>query len=175
MKDSTQIAGIAIGLGVLALVLYKSAGAVAGAVAGAAAGAVDMAGGAITGNNAITRAATNAGGESVTAYQGAGVLGTLGAGANAASGGMFASLGQWVGGKVYDLTHDTPSNVTPNDSAAAAASRYAKPPITSSTENPPDQTGMMSFYTGASFKDLSDPLELNPFRPLPDSQYGFKQ
>ena len=166
MKDSTQFAAVAVGLGVLALVLYKSAGVTA-----------DIVGGAVTGNNAITNGATNASGAPVSAYQGAGVLGTLGAATNAASGGMFASLGQWVGGKVYDLTHTEPSNTTPigRDSAAAAADRYAKPPITSSTERGSDNSGALSFYGGASFKDLSDPLGINPFRPLPVSQYEFTQ
>lgn len=55
------------------------------------------AGGLVSGNNAITQNQTDAQGNTVDAYQGAGVLGTLGAAANSASGGWFASLGQKLG------------------------------------------------------------------------------
>lgn len=65
--------------------------------------------GLLSGNNPLTQNATNAAGQSVTAYQGAGPLGTLGAATNAASGGWLASAGQWIGGKVYDLTNSTPA------------------------------------------------------------------
>ena len=64
--------------------------------------------GLVSGDNAITNNQTNASGEKTTAYVGAGVLGTLGAAANTASGGVLASVGEWLGGKVYDLTHDEP-------------------------------------------------------------------
>ena len=69
----------------------------------------DAAKGAITGDNALTRSATDAAGKPVTAYQGAGVLGTLGAGVNAASGGWLASAGQWLGSAAYDWTHSATS------------------------------------------------------------------
>lgn len=59
--------------------------------------------GMVSGNNAITRSATNAAGQPVSAYEGAGVLGTLGAATNAASGGLLASAGQWLGGLAFDL------------------------------------------------------------------------
>jgi len=58
-----------------------------------------------TGDNAITRAATNAEGVPVSAYEGAGILGTLGAATNAVSGGVLASTGEGLGGWVYDLLH----------------------------------------------------------------------
>jgi hypothetical protein len=57
-----------------------------------------VAGGLVTGNNVITQNQTDAQGNTVDAYQGAGVLGTLGAGANSASGGWLASLGESIGG-----------------------------------------------------------------------------
>lgn len=57
------------------------------------------AGGLITGDNALTAG---------TPYQGAGVLGTLGAGFNAASGGFFQSAGETLGGWAYDLFGDDP-------------------------------------------------------------------
>jgi hypothetical protein len=68
-----------------------------------AASVPDAVGGIFTGNNAITKNATNAAGEKVTAYEGAGILGTLGAATNAVSGGTLASLGQAIGGAVADL------------------------------------------------------------------------
>lgn len=97
MSDTKTIA-IAAAAGIVGLVLLKYSGAVKGA---------------LTGDNALTREAKNADGQAVTAYQGAGVVGTLGAATNAASGGYLASFGQWVGGKIFDLTHpaDDPAPV----------------------------------------------------------------
>lgn len=66
------------------------------------------AGGILSGNNAVTENATDASGNPVTAYQGAGVVGTLGAATNAASGGILASFGGWLGRTAYDLTHSDP-------------------------------------------------------------------
>lgn len=63
-----------------------------------------VAGGLVSGNNAITANQTDASGNVVDAYQGGGVLGTLGASANSASGGILASIGEWIGGKVADAT-----------------------------------------------------------------------
>lgn len=88
-----------------------------------AAGAVYLltrnAGGLVTGNNAITQAATNAAGQPVTAYQGAGVVGTLGAATNAASGGWLATAGQRLGSWLYDITHPTePAPATQKDNPA---------------------------------------------------------
>jgi hypothetical protein len=59
--------------------------------------AADLAGGLVSGDNAITRG---------TVYQGTGVAGTLGAAANSASGGALESVGDWIGGKIFDWTHD---------------------------------------------------------------------
>lgn len=61
-----------------------------------------VAGGIVTGNNGITRTATDAAGRPVTAYQGAGVAGTLGATVNAATGGAAASAGRWLGDLAFD-------------------------------------------------------------------------
>lgn len=77
--------GAAVILGVVYFIVKKTLGA-----------AVDTAAGALTGNNAITKNATNASGERVTAYEGAGILGTLGAATNAVSGGTLASLGEKI-------------------------------------------------------------------------------
>lgn len=61
--------------------------------------------GALSGNNALTENATNADGTPQTAYVGAGPLGTAGAAANAASGGWFSTVGDWLGSKAYDISH----------------------------------------------------------------------
>jgi hypothetical protein len=53
-------------------------------------------GGIVSGDNALTEG---------TDYQGAGVAGTLGAATNAASGGLLAEAGSWIGGKVFDIFH----------------------------------------------------------------------
>ena len=92
---------IGVGVVVLGFLAWKAAGA-----AKAAAGqAVDLVGGAISGNNTVTQTATDSNGQPVDAYQGAGVVGTIGAATNVASGGWFATAGDWIGGKAYDLTH----------------------------------------------------------------------
>lgn len=44
-----------------------------------------------------------------TAYDGFGVVGTLGHGVDAISGGTFSSAGEWLGGKLYDLFGDAPA------------------------------------------------------------------
>lgn len=79
----------ALGVAIVAVVGYFVVKRATGA-------AVDAAVGVVTGDNALTRG---------TPYQGAGVLGTLGAATNAASGGHLQSIGEALGGWVYDLTH----------------------------------------------------------------------
>lgn len=61
--------------------------------------------GLVTGDNFITQNQHTLDGEEETAYQGKGVLGTLGAATNSVSGGGFASIGESVGGWIFDLTH----------------------------------------------------------------------
>lgn len=73
-----------------------------------AAGAV---GGLVSGNNAITQNQTNASGEKVTAYEGSGVVGTLGAAANTVSGGTLASLGEKIGSGLFSIFG--PKDTTP--------------------------------------------------------------
>lgn len=89
-------ANLAMGAGVLIVVAYVLARQ---AVKDVADGAASI----VTGDNIITQNQTNAAGETVTAYQGAGVLGTLGAVANSASGGVLASIGEKLGGWTFDL------------------------------------------------------------------------
>ena len=72
------------------------------AVTEAADAATGVAVGVATGNNTVTQTATNASGERVTAYEGTGILGTLGAATNAVSGGMLASGGEILSTWLFD-------------------------------------------------------------------------
>lgn len=101
---------LALGVAVLGLgyVAYKKLTQAAGSVYDAGAYVADATIGAVTGDNALTRGATNSDGTPQTAYQGVPVVGTLGAAANAASGGYLADFGGWLGRKTYDLTHSDP-------------------------------------------------------------------
>ena len=98
---------LALGAAALGLLWYASRkiSGVAGSVFDTAAAAADTAAGLVTGNNYLTEHATNSDGTPQTAYQGVPVLGTLGAAANAASGGYLSDFGGWLGRKTYDLTH----------------------------------------------------------------------
>ena len=66
-------------------------------------GMLDVAGGIVSGNNALTQNQTNADGERVDAYEGKGVAGTVGAAANTVSGGILASVGQAIGRWTFDV------------------------------------------------------------------------
>lgn len=72
----------------------------------------DVTGGALTGNNMMTERATNAAGERTTAYEGAGVLGTVGAATNAVSGGVLSSVGEWMGAKAFEIFGPDTSSAT---------------------------------------------------------------
>lgn len=65
----------------------------------AAAGTVDMVGGVLTGNNPVTTGART------TAYENAGILGTLGAATDRLLGGAPSTVGEYIGGKIFDWTH----------------------------------------------------------------------
>jgi hypothetical protein len=85
LANPVQLAlGAAIVLGVVYVLGRKTLTDAGGAVAGA-----------VSGNNAATRG---------TPYEGAGVLGTMGAVVNDASGGLFQQWGEAIGGWVYDVT-----------------------------------------------------------------------
>ena len=66
----------------------------------------DGAAGLISGNNAITQNQTDFDGNPTSAYEGKGVFGTVGGAFNAASGGLFASVGGALGRTLYDWTHN---------------------------------------------------------------------
>lgn len=116
-ESQPLVVGAAV-LGLVLLYLVNKAGqATAGAVqaAGGAVATVATQGvGLLTGSNFITENQHNAANQPTDAYQGKGVLGTLGAATNSLSGGAFASLGEWLGGKTYDLMN--PSTATKADS-----------------------------------------------------------
>ena len=87
---------LAIGAGIIIAVVYVLGRQAVKEVAG-------VVGGVATGNNIVTQNQTNAAGEKVTAYEGAGILGTLGAGFNSLSGGGLATIGEKLGGWTFDL------------------------------------------------------------------------
>jgi hypothetical protein len=62
--------------------------------------------GIFTNKNPLTNNQTDADGNPVTAYSETTtpVIGTLGAAANTVSGGTLASIGEWLGGKLADIT-----------------------------------------------------------------------
>lgn len=80
---------------VVLVVVYFIGKSILSAGVNAAGAAASAAGGLVTGNNALTNG---------TEYQGTGVLGTLGAATNDASGGFFSWLGDKIGGGLADLT-----------------------------------------------------------------------
>lgn len=73
--------------------------------------AVDTGAGIVTGDNAITKG---------TAYEGAGVAGTIGAATDKASGGILSDLGSKLGIGLYDWLH--PDEITLNDLKAETIS-----------------------------------------------------
>jgi len=70
-------------------------------------------GGIASGNNAATQG---------TAYEGKGILGTVGAVVNSASGGSLAAIGEWLGGSIYDIVHIRDANTPPKENNLIAYS-----------------------------------------------------
>lgn len=72
-----------------------------------------------SGNNDMTKG---------TPYEGAGVIGTIGAATNIASGGVFEKIGGWLGGSIYDLTHwNDPNTPSLNGGQTAANDINGRP------------------------------------------------
>lgn len=94
-----EIVIVALVIGAVFWSLKKTAGAVVAGVGAAADATLTTATGVLTGNNVITQNANS------TAYQGAGVIGTLGAATDTVSGGLFSNIGQSIGSKIFDWTH----------------------------------------------------------------------
>lgn len=82
----------------------------------AGAEAARAAAGVVTGNNALTEG---------TPYEGKGVIGTLAGAANAASGGSLRSIGEALGGWIYDVTHREYDPSTGLQGAAKTVSKGA--------------------------------------------------
>lgn len=86
--------------GVAALVLMRWGDKIAEGATEAAGAAVDMTTGVLTGNNQITQTART------TAYQGAGILGTLGAATDQILGGVPSRIGESLGGWLYEAINE---------------------------------------------------------------------
>jgi hypothetical protein len=99
--DVTTVAIIAVAavVGIVLLRKLPSAGEVWNGATDVAFHTADAAAGVLTGNNVITQTART------DAYQGAGVIGTLGAATDQVFGGTLSRFGEWLGGKTYDWTH----------------------------------------------------------------------
>jgi len=121
------------GWAVVGLVAYLIYRAVSADVKKLASAGADVVGGTLSGNNAITQGARDWNGNPVDAYQGHGVLGTLGAGANAVSGGAFSSIGDWIGGKIADLTQSYDPNAVPPDRATPQKTTTVSSPVAPQT------------------------------------------
>lgn len=117
--------GAGVGAAYLLYHLLKQAGKdVKEEVGQAISGATEVVGGIATGRNAVT---------ADTPYYDAGVFGTLGAAANEISGGGLQSIGEWLGGKIFDFSHSEESNS-----------------LQSATGNPYSPTGPSSQYREAA-------------------------
>ena len=69
--------------------------------------------------------------------------------------------------RMDELLFDEMGNVIGSQAIDTAQQRYAKPPDTSSGSREATPSGSLSFFgQGKSFKDLSDPYAVNPFRPI---------
>lgn len=99
-SDATMLA-----LGIVALVVVYYVGKKV------LTGAANVVGGAVSGNNAVTAG---------TPYAGYGVLGTLGAATNSASGGIFSNIGNDVGGWAADLFQSSPTPATTVDATGGS-------------------------------------------------------
>jgi hypothetical protein len=101
-KAAAQPIQFAIGAGLVVAVVYY-------VVKHAGAAAVETAAAAISGDNALTHG---------TPYQDKGVIGTVAAAADRASGGSLRSIGEALGGWLYDVTH---KEYDPNSGFQSAA------------------------------------------------------
>lgn len=107
-----------VGFIIIHNILKKDIKQTAGAIGDGISDVAESAGGVISGHNTIVESART------DAYAGAGVLGTVGAATDIASGGLFSQVGEWLGGKLADAQDYFDGD--PNPSAS----------IQSSTGNP---------------------------------------
>lgn len=96
--DASTVAILAVAV-VGGVLLWRWGDKLGEGVKDLATGSVDMVGGVLTGSNTVTQTART------NAYEGAGILGTLGAATDHLSGGTLSRFGEWLGEKTYDLTH----------------------------------------------------------------------
>lgn len=108
--------------------------------------ALDEANGLLSGNNATTQGAVDAQGNPVSAYVGAGILGTLGAESNKVSGGWFASEGEQLGDWLFDTFQAPSSNggAIPTSNQSGEVSDSIQ-----SSSNRPYQNGPNAAYMDA--------------------------
>ena len=106
--ESEEGQWVVLGLVAVIVVYYVGKHVIAGATQAAGA-AASAAGGVLSGNNSLTQG---------TPYQGAGILGTLGAATNTVSGGALQSAGESLGDWLYDTFNPSISST-----AAPAANR----------------------------------------------------
>lgn len=143
------LAGVAVA-GLIVWRMYRTGQAVGAAIADTAGAAVDAVGKGLhainpTNNDNVAARAVN----------------NIGA---AVSGNSDFSLGSWL----YDLVNpDAGLIATGATGLTPSQTRYAKPPDTSNGSHEADTSGSVSFFDqGKSFKDLSDPYSVNPFRNI---------
>ena len=112
-KAAGYLALGAVGLVALYFIWRKTAGAVSAAASATAA--------------TVINSDPNAGAFAGTDYAGTGPIGALGGTVNAASGGILDTFGNWLGGKLADLTmpYDPNAPATPNTAPATASSTSA--------------------------------------------------
>jgi hypothetical protein len=163
INPQLMIYGAAAAVGLyLAYKLTNIGGAVADALPGI-----------VSGDNKLTQNQTNAAGEKTTAYQGAGIAGTVGAATNTASGGALASVGEAIGGWWASVTGaDKDAEIaamlkggTIGAQQTAQQSQYNKPPMLSGTQTFNDGLQDLSILTmrGTSPKDSAARSDINPF------------
>lgn len=121
--------------------------------------------------------ATDAAGNPVNEYkQVGGVLGYLGASANAASGGLLASFGEWIGGGVADLTCNYNPNAQP---VAIGDSTVSTDPVSGvlfedSFRRASTRKSSGSIPTSNQFKEVSGAIQswsARPYQSAPNAAY----
>lgn len=120
--------------------------------------------GVITGDNAVTRGATDASGKKTDAYVNVPVLGTVGAVTNAASGGYLASFGSWLGTSLFDVF---------NSDAGKVANAPTGGPTTASYDETdrlmkryPAPSGPDTVYAGTANSSFSDIARLGSYSSI---------
>ena len=153
-KEIARIAESPAGLGIVIIVgltvLYYIGKSFLSGAKDAAGAVANGVGGVLSGNNSITENQVDSQGNKVDAYQGAGILGTLGAATNTLSGGSLATIGESLGGWLYDEFNSAPG--LPANAATSEPSNAIQ-----SGSNRPYQNGNNSAYATAADNSPTDP------------------